>query len=67
MFTDLIEVVVLEGAVVTLVETNQDRHLLTQAQRPSPLPRLQTVTEQLRLPERFEGLAEVIDVAEEFF
>ena len=57
----------LEGAVVTLVETNQDRHLLTQAQRPVPLARLQAVTEQLTLPERFEGLAEVIDVAEEFF
>ena len=57
----------LEGAVVTLVETNQNRHLFAQAQRPLPLARLQAVTEQLTLPERFEGLAEVIDVAEEFF
>ena len=63
----MMNVVVLEGAVVTLVKPYEDSHYLAQAHRAIALSRLQIMTKQLTVPDRFEGLAKVIDVAEEFF
>ena len=62
----MVDVVVLEGAVVTLMEPYEDSHHLAQTHRAIALSRLQMMSEQLAVPDRFEGLAKVIDVAEEF-
>jgi hypothetical protein len=63
----MIQVVVLEGAIVLLVKANQNRHDFAQAQAAITVALLQTTAEQLPLPDRFKALAEVIDGAEQFF
>jgi hypothetical protein len=63
----MIQVVVLEGAIVLLVESNQNRHNFAQAQAALTIALLESMTKQLPLPNGFKLSAEVIDTAEQLF
>lgn len=67
MFADLALVVLLEVAIVTLMEANQNGHDFAQTQRSCSLTSFQSVRHETLLPLRFKALAKVIDVAKEFF
>lgn len=62
----MFEVEVLKGAVALLMEGNQDRQDFTETEGTGALTLSGSLTQQGLFPSRFEDLAEVINVAEQF-
>jgi hypothetical protein len=63
----MIEIIVLEIPIVTLVKGDENGHDFTERQRPFPMASFQTRAQQLTVPQRLKALAKIIDVAEQFF
>jgi hypothetical protein len=66
MHTNVFGVEGLEGAIVRLMEQDQDSHNLTQCQLARTVTLLGATCQALLMPEWFEGSAKVIDIAKEF-